>query len=49
MVNPLPDQLVRVKGDNLNTYSISVKDLLASERLEATLEINNLNYLRNFN
>lgn len=44
IVNPLPDPLVRVKGDNLNTYSISVKDLLASERLEATLEINNLNY-----
>ena len=44
VVNPLPDPLVRVKGDNLNTYSISVKDLLASERLEATLEINNLNY-----
>ena len=44
VVNPLPDPLVRVKGDNLNTYSISVKDLLASERLEANLEINNLNY-----
>jgi hypothetical protein len=44
VVNPLPDPLVRVKGDNLNTYSISVKDLLGSERLEATLEINNLNY-----
>jgi len=44
MVNPLPDPLVRVKGDNLNTYTISVKDLLASERLEANLEINNLNY-----
>jgi hypothetical protein len=44
MVNPLPDPLVRVKGDNLNTYNISVKDLLASERLEANLEINNLKY-----
>lgn len=44
MVNPLPDPLVRVKGDNLNTYNISVKDLLASERLEAKLEINNLKY-----
>ena len=44
MVNPLPDPLVRVKGDNLNTYNISVKDLLAAERLEANLEINNLKY-----
>ena len=44
MVNPLPDPLVRVKGDNLNTYNISVKNLLAAERLEANLEINNLKY-----
>ena len=44
IVNPLPDPLVRVKGDNLNTYNISVKDLLAAERLEANLEINNLKY-----
>lgn len=44
MVNPLPDPLVRVKGDNLNTYNISVKDLLAAERLVANLEINNLKY-----
>ena len=44
MVNPLPDPLVRVKGDNLNAYNISVKDLLAAERLEANLEINNLKY-----
>ena len=44
VVNPLPDPLVRVKGDNLNTYSISVKDLLAAERLEANLEINNLKF-----
>ncbi len=44
LVNPLPDPLVRVKGDNLNTYNISVKDLLAAERLEANLEINNLKY-----
>ena len=44
MVNPLPDPLVRVKGDNLNTYNISVRDLLAAERLEANLEINNLKY-----
>jgi hypothetical protein len=43
-VNPLPDPIVRVKGDNMNTYAISVKDLLGAERLEASLEINNLNF-----
>ena len=44
MVNPIPDPVVRVKGDNLSSYTISVKDLLSSERLEAKLEINNLNF-----
>ena len=44
MVNSIPDPVVRVKGDNLSSYTISVKDLLASERLEAKLEINNLNF-----
>ena len=44
MVNPIPDPIVKVRGDNLNNYSISVKDLLNAERLEAKLEINNLNY-----
>jgi signal peptidase I len=44
MVNPIPDPIVKVKGDNLNNYVISVKDLLNAERLEAKLEINNLNY-----
>ena len=44
IVNPIPDPIVRVKGDNLNNYAISVKDLLAAERLEAKLEINNLNF-----
>ena len=44
MVNPLPDPVVKVKGDNLSNYSISVKDLINAERLEAKLEINNLNY-----
>ncbi|MFM6994224.1 MAG: GldM family protein [Sediminibacterium sp.] len=44
MVNPIPDPVVRVKGDNLSNYTISVKDLLSSERLEAKLEINNLNF-----
>lgn len=45
-VNPLPDPIVRVKGDNMNTYAISVKDLLGAERLEASLEINNLNFFQ---
>ena len=44
MVNSIPDPIVRVKGDNLNNYTISLKDLLAAERLQATLEINNLNF-----
>jgi hypothetical protein len=44
MVNPIPDPVVKVKGDNLSNYSISVKDLLSAERLEAKLEINNLNF-----
>ena len=44
MVNPIPDPTVKVRGDNLSNYEISVKDLLSAERLEAKLEINNLNY-----
>ncbi len=44
MVNPLPDPVVKVKGDNLSNYSISVKDLISAERLEAKLEIDNLSY-----
>ena len=43
-VNAIPDPVVRVKGDNLGNYSISARDLLSAERLEARLEINNLNY-----
>jgi hypothetical protein len=43
-VNALPDPIVKVKGDYLSNYAISVKDLLGAERLEAKLEINNLNY-----
>lgn len=43
-VNPLPEPVVKVKGDNLNRYSISVKDLLSAERLEGLLNINNLTY-----
>jgi hypothetical protein len=44
MVNPLPDPVVKVKGDNLNNYLISMNDLVRAERLEAKLEINNLSY-----
>jgi len=43
-VNPIPDPIVKVRGDNLSNYAISVKDLLGAERLEAKLEINNLNF-----
>jgi hypothetical protein len=43
-VNSIPDPVVRVKGDNLSNYTISSKDLLSAERLEAKLQINNLNY-----
>jgi hypothetical protein len=43
MVSPIPDPIVKVKGDNLNNYNINVKDLLRADRLEAKLEINNLN------
>jgi hypothetical protein len=44
VVNPLPDPVVKVKGDNLSNYSISMKDLIGAERLEAKLEINNLSF-----
>ena len=44
MVNSIPDPIVKVRGDNLSNYAISVKDLLSAERLEAKLEINNLNF-----
>ena len=43
MVSPIPDPIVKVKGDNLNNYNINVKDLLRADRLESKLEINNLN------
>ena len=43
-VNAIPDPVVRVKGDNLSNYTISARDLLSAERLEAKLQINNLNY-----
>jgi hypothetical protein len=44
IVNSIPDPILKVKGDNLKNYLISVKDLLNAERLEAKLEINNLNF-----
>ena len=44
MVNPLPDPVVKVKGDNLNNYLITMNDLIRAERIEAKLEINNLSY-----
>ena len=43
MVSPIPDPIVKVKGDNLNSYNINIKDLLRADRLEAKLEIKNLN------
>lgn len=42
--NKLPDPILRVKGENLGNFNISTKDLISSERLEASLYINNLNY-----
>jgi hypothetical protein len=42
--NKLPDPILRVKGENLGNFNISIKDLINSERLEASLYINNLNY-----
>jgi GldM C-terminal domain len=44
IVNPIPDPVVTVKGDNLKSYLISTKNLLSAERLEAKLQINNLKY-----
>jgi hypothetical protein len=41
-VNAIPDPIVKVKGDNLNSFLISKKNLLNAERLEAKIEINNL-------
>ncbi len=41
--NKIPDPIIRVKGDNVNSYTISVKDLLNAERLEAVISINNAN------
>lgn len=42
--NKLPDPILRVKGENLGNFSISMRDLGNSERLEANLFIYNLNF-----
>ena len=42
--NKMPDPILRVKGENLGNFNISLKELASSERLEAILNINNLNY-----
>jgi hypothetical protein len=39
--NPIPDPVIRIKGDNFN-YIIKSKDILNSNRLEPILKINNL-------
>ena len=39
--NPIPDPIIRIKGDNFN-YTIKAKDILNSNRLEPILKINNL-------
>lgn len=39
--NPIPDPIIRIKGDNFN-YAIKIKDILNSNRLEPVLKINNL-------
>ncbi len=42
--NKLPDPILRIKGENLGNFNISMKEIISSERLEAVLYINNLNY-----
>jgi hypothetical protein len=42
--NKMPDPVLRVKGENLGNFNISLKELSGSERLEAILYINNLDY-----
>jgi hypothetical protein len=43
-VNSLPDPIIKLKGDNLNSYLLNVKTILNSSRLDVTLKINNSNY-----
>lgn len=42
--NKMPDPILRLKGENLGNFNINLKDILSSERLEAILTINNLDY-----
>ncbi|MEI6586628.1 MAG: hypothetical protein WCL56_11105 [Sediminibacterium sp.] len=42
--NKMPDPILRIKGETLGNYNISTKDLSSSERLEAILFINNLDF-----
>jgi hypothetical protein len=42
--NKMPDPILRLKGENLGNFNVSIKDITSSERLEAILTINNLEY-----
>jgi len=42
--NKMPDPILRLKGENLGNFNVYLKDLITSERLEAILNINNLDY-----
>jgi len=42
--NKMPDPILRLKGENLGNFNINIKDITSSERLEAILTINNLEY-----
>jgi hypothetical protein len=42
--NKMPDPILRLKGENLGNFNINLKDIIAAERLEAILTINNLDY-----
>jgi len=42
--NKMPDPVLRLKGENLGNFNINLKDITSSERLEAILTINNLEY-----
>jgi len=42
--NKMPDPILRLKGENLGNFNINLKDITSSERLEAILSINNLDY-----
>lgn len=45
VVSPLPDPIIKLKGDNLNNYLLTRKDLSSTNRLEAKILINNLTFL----